>query len=113
MAGLRDNYQEIITPANLYEIRLHVQSGLGEALKPMIGAVGAAPILTLYGAFEEPTAVTLANITSKMILIKDDIAKLEAFDALPNYLAVILKSGTADSIVVSSINLEEDLGVIA
>lgn len=106
-------YQSSIDTNKLYETRLKAPSGLGEALKPMVGAVGAAPVLTLYGAFEEPTGVTLANIATKMFLIKDDVSTVEVFEGLPNYLAVILKSGTADSVVLGSIGIEEDLGTIS
>lgn len=103
MAGLR-NYQEIVALSNLYQVRLTV--GLGEALKPMITTVGAGATVTVYGAQELPA--TLAD----MALISDDVA-LELFDALPNYLAIVQKSGTSTSTVVSSIDLEEDLGAIA
>jgi hypothetical protein len=106
MAGLRDNYQFPITLSNLYQIRLNVQSGMGEALKPMITTVGTGATVTVYGAQETPAALT------DMALIKDDVA-IEAFEALPNYIAVVQKSGTSTSTVVSSINLEEDLGAIS
>jgi len=105
MAGLR-NYQFPIALNNLYQIRLNVQSGLGEALMPMITTVGSGALITVYGSQELP-----ANLT-EMALLKDDVA-LESFDALPNYIAVVQKSGTSTSTVVSSINLEEDLGAIA
>lgn len=105
MAGLR-NYQFPIALSNLYQIRLNVQSGLGEALRPMIATVGSGALVTVYGSQELP-----ANL-NEMALLKDDVA-LESFDALPNYIAVVQKSGTSTSTVVSSINLEEDLGAIA
>ena len=105
MAGLRD-YQSIIELSKLYQIRLNVNSGLGEALNPMITTVGSGAKITLYGAQELP-----ANL-NEMALIKDDIT-IEAFSALPNYIAVVQKSGISTSTVVSSINLEEDLGAIS
>jgi hypothetical protein len=98
-------YESELTVNTLYPINLKVESGLGQALAPMIGVVGAAPLLTLYGAFEEPTGVTLANIADKMFIIRDDFSNA-AFEALPSYIAVIVKSGTADKIIVSSIELE-------
>ena len=104
--ALRPEYQFPITLSNLYQIRLNVQSGLGEALKPMITTVGGGALVTVYGAQELP-----ANLT-EMALIKDDVA-IESFDALPNYIAIVQKSGTSTSTVVSSINLEEDLGAIS
>lgn len=103
MAGLR-NYQSPITLSTLYEIRL--KTGTGEALKPTITTVGSGALVTLYGAQELP-----ANLT-EMALIKDDIA-IQSFEALPNYIAVVQKSGTSTSTVVSCIDLEQNLGAIS
>jgi hypothetical protein len=111
MPGLRTEYQENILPNHLYEIRLSSPSGLGEALKPLISVTGTAPLLTLYGSQDDPGLPTLANIATKMFLIKDDVTN-EVFEALPNYIAAVLKSGTVDSAVVSCISLETDVGEI-
>ena len=105
MAGLRENYQFPIILNDLYQIRLNVASGMGEALKPMITTVGSGALVTVYGAQELPSTL------DQMALIKDDVA-LESFDALPNYIVVMQKSGTSTSTVVSSINLEANLGSI-
>lgn len=105
-------YQKNIVLDHYYEVRLASPSGLGEALKPIISTVGTAPLLTLYGAQNTPTGVTKANIATKMFLIADDVSSYE-FDSIPNYLGVVLKSGTPTSSVISSINLETDLGVLA
>ena len=106
MAGLRTEYQETIALSNLYQIRLNVQSGLGEALKPMIVTVGSGATVTLYGAQELPASL------AGMALIKDDVA-INGFDALPNYIAVVQKGGVSTSTVISSIAIEDDLGAIA
>ena len=103
--ALRD-YQTTILLSNLYEIRLKVPSGLGEALRPSITTVGSGALVTLYGAQEEPASL------SEMALIKDDMG-IESFNSLPNYIAIVQKSGTSTSTVVSSISLETDLGAIA
>ena len=110
MAGLKPKYQEIILANTLYETNISVQSGLGDSLKPMAGFIGAAPLITVYGAYEEPSTVTLANIATKMFVIKDDFSN-GAFDAIPNYLAFILKSGTVTSAVISSIKVTNPVAI--
>jgi len=110
MAGLKPEYQEVILTNTLYESNISVKSGLGDLLKPMAGFIGAVPLITVYGAFEAPTDVTLANIATKMFVIKDDFTN-GSFDAIPNYLAFIVKSGTVTSAFISSIKVENPVAI--
>jgi hypothetical protein len=106
-------YQTTPLLSHLYKIRLDSLSGLGETLSPRITTVGTGPsTVTVYGAEVEPVGVTLANITEKMALIADDVA-IESFNSLPNYIAIIQKTGTNSELTVTSIDLEEDLGLIS
>lgn len=104
------NYQKNISLANLYELKLSVASGLGESLSPRISSVGGD--LTLYASEEQPTGLTLANIATKMSLIGDDVV-MEAFISVPRYFAAIQKSGTSTELVITCIDIEEDLGAIS
>ena len=45
-----------------------------------------------------------------MFVIKDDFSN-GAFDAIPNYLAFILKSGTVTSAVISSIKVTNPVAI--
>jgi len=110
MAGLRKEYQTLILTNTLYKTNIAVKSGLGEAIKPMAGFIGDSPLVTVYGAYEEPTGVTLANVSTKMFLIKDDFTN-GTFEGIPNYLAFIFKSGTVNSAVVSSIKVENPVTI--
>ena len=105
--ALRD-YQTDIAINTLHEIRLKVASGLGETLSPRITSVGG--LVTVYGSEEAPTGLTLANITDKMALIKDDVA-IESFVSLPNYICLVQKSGTSTELVLTAIALE-DVGTV-
>lgn len=111
MAGLREEYQTVILTNTLYETNIAVKSGLGEAIKPMAGFIGTSPLITVYGAYEEPTALTLANVATKMFVIEDDFTN-GTFEAIPNYLAFILKSGTVDSAVISSIDIKNPVAIL-
>ena len=94
-------YQTTFAVNTIYNINLKGGgSGLGETLKPRITSVGGT--LTLYGSEDAPVGATLANITTKMALIKDDIA-MEAFDSLPNYICAVQKSGTSTELVLTCI----------
>ena len=103
-------YQHNILLNNLYEVRLNAPSGLGESLAPRITSVGG--LLTVYGSEEEPTGLTLANLATKMVLIKDDVA-MQVFESIPNYIAVVQKSGTSTELVMSCINPGDSLQVIS
>ena len=107
--ALRD-YQTNIALNTIHAIRLESPSGLGEALKPRITSVGG--LVTIYGSEEAPTSPTLANIATKMALIKDDVA-IQAFEALPNYICLVQKSGTSTELVLSCIQLEDAGTVIS
>lgn len=107
--ALRD-YQHTPLLNNLYEIRLNVNSGLGETLKPRITSVGG--LVTLYGSEDEPTGLTLANVATKMALIQDDVA-IECFESLPNYLVIVQKSGTTTELTLTSIDPGDSLAILA
>lgn len=104
------NYQTNIALNTLHLIRLKVTSGLGETLSPRITSVGG--LVTAYGSEEEPTGLTLANIATKMALIKDDVA-IESFVSLPNYICLVQKSGTSTELVLTSVALEDAGTVIS
>jgi len=109
MAGLR-NYQYTPLLNNLYEIRLAVSSGLGETLEPRITSIGG--LITMYGSEDLPTGLTLANVATKMALIKDDVA-IESFKSIPNYLVIVQKSGTTTELTLTGINPDVSLAVLA
>lgn len=102
------NYQTDIVVNKLHEIRLKVQSGLGETISPRITSIGG--LVTVYGSENAPSGLTIANIATKMALIKDDVAT-QSFVSLPNYICLIQKSDTSTELVLTSINLEDD-GVV-
>lgn len=103
------HYQTEIELNKLYNIRLIANSGLGETLKPRITSVGG--LVTIYGSEEAPTGVTLANIATKMALIKDDVA-IESFESIPNYIVVIQKSGTGTSTELVLTSIQTNEGVV-
>lgn len=104
------SYQADFDLNNLYEIQITPgSSGLGEILRPRITALPGT--VTVYGSEKEPTGLTLANIATKMVLIKDDVV-MDPFVSIPNYLAIVQKSGTSTELVFSSISIIDDLGVI-
>ena len=102
------NYQKNIAVNTLHEIRLSSPSGLGETISPRITSIGG--LVTVYGSENAPIGLTIANIATKMALIKDDVA-ISSFDSIPNYICFIQKSGTSTELVLTSINLE-DSGVV-
>jgi hypothetical protein len=99
--ALKD-YQAAATANNLYPTQLKAPSGLGEALKPRVTSIGNT--VTIYGSEDEPTGLTLANIATKMALIEDNV-EMTALESIPNYLAIVEKSGTPTELVVTSIEL--------
>lgn len=101
-------YQTNLVLNKIHNIRMKSASGLGETISPRITSVGG--LVTLYGCENAPTGVTLANVATKMALIKDNIA-IESFVSLPNYIVAVQKSGTSTELVLTSINLE-DAGTI-
>lgn len=104
-------YQTDLALNTIHEIKLKGGgSGLGETIAPRITSVGG--LVTLYGSENEPSGVTLANVTTKMALIKDNIA-IESFKSLPNYIVAVQKSGTSTELVLTSIQLEDAGTVIS
>lgn len=104
-------YQTPFLLSHLYKIKMFGGgSGLGETISPRITSVGG--IVDVYGSEDEPTGLTLANLATKMALMKSGVA-LESFNSLPNYIAVIQKTGTSTELVLTSIQIEEDVQVIA
>lgn len=96
-------YQTTFALNTIYNINLKGGgSGLGETLKPRITSIGGT--LTLYGSENEPTGVNLANVATKMALIKDNIT-IQAFESLPNYICAVQKSGASTELVLTCINL--------
>lgn len=98
------SYQTLINLGTLYKVRLKGGvSGLGESLSPRVMSVGGT--ITIYAAEEEPVGLTLANIATKMALVKADVA-VESFTSLPTYLAFI---GTSNELVLTSLEIESAL----
>ena len=107
------NYQTTIVKNNLYATKLASPSGLGEALKPRITVLAnTGGNVTLYGSEDEPTGLTLANIATKMAVIKDDVV-FETFDTIPNFLVAVEKTATLTDITITSIYPGARLGVIS
>lgn len=103
-------YQTDLALNTIHQIRMASQSGLGETIAPRITSVGG--LITLYGSENEPAGVTLANVATKMALIKDNLA-IESFTSLPNYIVAVQKSGTSTELVLTSIDLEDAGTVIS
>lgn len=107
--ALRD-YQANLVLNTIHQIRLKSPSGLGETLAPRITSIGG--LVTIYGSEKAPSNATLANIATKMALIKDDVS-FEKIDSVPNYIVAVQKSGTSTELVLTSINLEDDGTIIS
>ena len=103
-------YQRDVLINTLYLIRLASPSGLGESIKPRITSVGG--LLTVYGSEKEPGGLTLANISTKMALVADDV-DIKAVESIPNYICIVQKSGTSTELVFTGINTESTIATIS
>ena len=100
------NYQTAISLGTLYEIKLSAASGLGEGLAPRISVKGGT--VSVYFSDSATQPATLAEMS-----LDKALAKSEFFNAIPVYMAVVQDGGTVSEVILSSIQIIENLGAIA
>ena len=100
------NYQTAISLGTLYEIKLSDKSGLGEGLAPRISVKGGT--VSVYFSDSATQPATLSDMNLDKALTKSDF-----FNAVPVYMAVVQDGGTVSEVILSSIQIVQNLGAIA
>jgi hypothetical protein len=105
--AINTDYQSVVTLGRLYRIGMvEGGRGLGQALAPRIMAKGGTMDIYFADATVDPTSL------AEMALVKQDTTG-QAIESIADYMAIVENQATVNEVIITGVELKEDLGAIS